>query len=109
MNVKDDLSLNDLVNKTREVSIERSEQILTIAESLRQEGKIEGKLEGKIEGIVEGIEVAIELKYGTEALFIINDIRKIKSLDKIERIKELIKVKDSFDEFREVVYENYTH
>lgn len=102
MNARDDLSLSKLKKVAREVSIERGEKIMTIAEHLRKEGKIEGK----IEGIIEGIEVALELKYGKQALELMNDIKKINDLDRIEGIKEIIRVKDSFDEVKEVIYKN---
>ncbi|WP_230868074.1 hypothetical protein [Iocasia frigidifontis] len=82
----------------KKVSLERSEDIMTIAEKLRKEGKLEG--------IIEGIEIAIELKYGKEALILMDDIRKIKDLSRIKGIKELIREKNNFDEFREVIYKN---
>ncbi|QTL99746.1 hypothetical protein GM661_18190 [Iocasia frigidifontis] len=98
MNAKEELSLNKLRKIAKKVSLERSEDIMTIAEKLRKEGKLEG--------IIEGIEIAIELKYGKEALILMDDIRKIKDLSRIKGIKELIREKNNFDEFREVIYKN---
>lgn len=106
MSAKDDLSLSKLKKTVKKISIERSEEVMTIAEKLRKEGKLEGKIEGKIEGIIEGIEIALEIKYGKEALTLMKDIRQIKDLDKIEGIKELIREKSSFNEVKEVIFKH---
>ncbi|GAB6100636.1 hypothetical protein JCM16358_25150 [Halanaerocella petrolearia] len=50
MSAKDDLTEKELKEVAKEISTERSEKIMTIAEKLREEGKKEGKKEGKREG-----------------------------------------------------------
>jgi len=45
MSAKEDLSVQDLEKVTKEISSERSEELMTIAERLREEGKEKGKEE----------------------------------------------------------------
>ncbi|MBF0563841.1 MAG: Yae1 family protein [Nitrospirae bacterium] len=54
-------------------------------------GLQEGKQEGKLEGILEGIEVALDIKYGSEGLFLMDDIRKIGTIEKLEAFKEEVR------------------
>ncbi|MBF0463836.1 MAG: hypothetical protein HQK88_01560 [Nitrospirae bacterium] len=61
----------------------------------------EGLLEGKQEGLLEGIELGLELKYGLAGLELMNIVRAINSVDKLEEFKNLIKKAGSIDELKE--------
>jgi predicted transposase YdaD len=98
LSVKEDISLGDLITTARRVSPERSEEIMTIAEQLRREGRKEG--------LVKGIETALELKYGKKALGLMDDIKKIQEIDQLEKIMNYVKKKDSFAEFKEIVFKH---
>ncbi|MBF0566972.1 MAG: hypothetical protein HQK89_17240 [Nitrospirae bacterium] len=55
-------------------------------------------LAGKLEGILEEIEVVLDIKYGSEGLFLMDDIRKIGSVEKLEAFKEAVRKASSVNE-----------
>ncbi|MBF0337900.1 MAG: hypothetical protein HQL05_08710 [Nitrospirae bacterium] len=64
------------------------------------EGKQEGLLEGKREGLLEGMEMALEIKYGAMGLELMELVKKVDTLEKLNRLKVLIKRSDTIDEVR---------
>ncbi|MBF0615829.1 MAG: hypothetical protein HQK88_03310 [Nitrospirae bacterium] len=56
---------------------------------------------GKQEGLLEGIELGLELKYSFAGLELMNIVRAINTIDKLEDFKNLIKKADSIDELKE--------
>jgi len=65
MNAKEDMSEQDLVQVAEKISSEKGEDIMTIAEKLKEEGKKEGKKEGRRE---EAQKMAVRLlnkKFGS--------------------------------------------
>ncbi len=54
LNARPDLELEDIYEAAKNISPERSEKIMTIAEKLYKEGMEKGRLEGKREGLIEG-------------------------------------------------------
>ena len=78
--------MNKIVTKIENTYPEGSELVMTLADILREEGKIEGKKEGKIEGIKA---VALEmLKKGSSIHF----VAEVTHLDvkEIEKLKRLV-------------------
>lgn len=75
---------------------------MTIAEQLKKEGREEGIKEG----FLKGIETALEVKYGKEALSLLDDIKKIQEIDKLEEIMNYIKQKNSFHEFKKIIFKH---
>ncbi|MBF0458773.1 MAG: hypothetical protein HQK99_12865 [Nitrospirae bacterium] len=65
------------------------------------EGKLEGKVEGKREGLLEGIELGLELKYGSAGVALMNMVRVVDSVDKLEEFKNLIRKAGSVDELKD--------
>jgi predicted transposase YdaD len=64
------------------------------------EGKQEGFIEGERKGLLEGIELGLELKYGSEGLELMNMVRAISTVDKLEEFKNLIKKAGSGDDLK---------
>ncbi|MBF0563852.1 MAG: hypothetical protein HQK89_01280 [Nitrospirae bacterium] len=62
------------------------------------EGEKRGLLEGEKRGLLEGIEVALDIKYGYEGLFLMDDIRKIGTIEKLEAFKEAVRKAASVNE-----------
>ncbi|MBF0486693.1 MAG: hypothetical protein HQK98_00895 [Nitrospirae bacterium] len=56
--------------------------------------------EGKEAGLLEGIELGLELKYGSAGLELMNMVRAIPTVNKLEEFKNLIKKAGSVDELR---------
>ncbi|MEO5355793.1 MAG: hypothetical protein H7844_00660 [Nitrospirae bacterium YQR-1] len=65
------------------------------------EGERKGLLEGKREGLLEGIEGMLELKYGYAGLELINSVKAISTIEKLEDFKNFIKKAGSVDELKE--------
>ncbi|MBF0466226.1 MAG: hypothetical protein HQK88_04725 [Nitrospirae bacterium] len=65
------------------------------------EGKREGLFEGKREGLLEGIDGMLELKYGLNGLELMNMVRAINTIDKLEEFKNLIKNAGSVSELKD--------
>jgi hypothetical protein len=65
--------------------------------------KEEGLKEGLKEGIYQTIAMGLEIKFGTKGLALIERIRKLESLDKLEIIKEAIKITDKLDEIEKLI------
>jgi predicted transposase YdaD len=64
------------------------------------EGKQEGLLEGKREGLFEGIEGMLDIKYGLAGRELMDMVRIIPAVDKLEEFKNLIKKSGSIDELK---------
>ncbi|MBF0592932.1 MAG: Rpn family recombination-promoting nuclease/putative transposase [Nitrospirae bacterium] len=72
----------------------------------RIEGRIEGKIEGRIEGIIEGerkglikgIEGMLEIKYADKGLELMDGVRALESVEKLEAFNQLLKKSASLDE-----------
>ncbi|WP_420267040.1 hypothetical protein [Candidatus Magnetominusculus dajiuhuensis] len=64
-------------------------------------GEQQGLLKGQRKGLLEGIELGLELKYGSAGLELMDMVRVIDSLDKIEEFKNLIRKAGSVDELKD--------
>jgi len=60
-------------------------------------------LEGKIEGLKEAIEIGLELKYGVEGLKLLEKIIKMTSIEKLESIKEAVKISKNIKEIEKLL------
>ena len=90
LNVGDEISLNELNKQAKDFSSEGSEIIMTIAEKLKEEGRIET--------MQEMIEFSLELKFGMSSKFLVKDIKKINDYGKLKEIKKAIKSYDTLEE-----------
>ncbi|MEO5358653.1 MAG: hypothetical protein H7844_15340 [Nitrospirae bacterium YQR-1] len=64
-------------------------------------GKRDGLLEGKRDGLLEAIELGLELKFGYAGLELMNMVKVINTIDKLEEFKNLIKKAGLMDELKE--------
>ena len=97
---EDELSLQQIKGIAEQaISKDTGEYIMTLAEKLRNEGKLEGIVEGekrgqkmgKLEGIREAIELGITLKFPEDIDAVMAKVNTIDALETLERIKEAIK------------------
>ncbi|MBF0336234.1 MAG: hypothetical protein HQL05_00230 [Nitrospirae bacterium] len=63
-------------------------------------GELKGRQEGKLEGILEGIEGMLEIKYGPEGLELMDMLRGIDKVDKLDEFRALIKRSTSVAQLR---------
>ncbi|MBF0590821.1 MAG: Rpn family recombination-promoting nuclease/putative transposase [Nitrospirae bacterium] len=66
----------------------------------RQEGRQEGELKGRLEGELKGIEGMLEIKYGPEGLELMDVVRTIDKIDKLDEFSALIKRSTSVAQLR---------
>ncbi|MBF0555185.1 MAG: hypothetical protein HQK96_11630 [Nitrospirae bacterium] len=80
----------------------------------REQGLLEGEqrgqrkwlLEGKREGLLEGIELGLELKYGSAGVALMDTVRVLPTVDKLDDFKNLIRKAASVDELKEFLTKN---
>ncbi|MEO5358605.1 MAG: hypothetical protein H7844_15090 [Nitrospirae bacterium YQR-1] len=65
-----------------------------------RKGLLDGERKGKRDGLLEGIEGMLELKFGYAGLELMNMVRVINTIDKLEEFKNLIKKAGSVDELQ---------
>ncbi|MCR4291376.1 MAG: hypothetical protein NUV76_00710 [Candidatus Kuenenia sp.] len=74
-----------------------------LIEKGRMEGEMKGRVEGRIEGLKEAIEIGLELKYGVEGLRLLERIGKIVVIEKLEAIKEAVKISKNTEEIEKLL------
>lgn len=100
--LKDKQLATELIKRRRDIMIQSPIYDL-IKEEGKLEGLMEGKIEGKIEGLHEAISLGLELKFGQDSLILMDKVLRIGSIDKLEKIKELIKKAESVKEIEKLV------
>ena len=66
-----------------------------------QEVMEKGKKEGKLETMQEMIEFSLEVKFGVVSKSLSERIEKIDSYDRLQKMKDAIKISDTLEEFKE--------
>jgi hypothetical protein len=62
------------------------------------EGRQEGMLEGRLEGALEAIEMGLSVKFGAKGLRLLPEIRRIRDIERLNMIKQIIRVTDDLAE-----------
>jgi transcription termination factor NusB len=103
LNVREDVTIEEILKVQKEIMPGRGEIVMTIAEKLRNEGKLEGKVEGKLEGereliieilnqrFGEDFDKSLEEKIRNANEETINQIKKNILNVTLEELKELLK------------------
>ncbi len=91
MNARNDLEIKTVYDISKEISLERSEVIMTIAEKLIKEGMEKGMEKGIEKGIEKGREETAEAAFrrGVDIDFVA-DITGL-SMDKLKKIQDRVK------------------
>ncbi|MBF0402503.1 hypothetical protein [Candidatus Magnetominusculus xianensis] len=93
------LNLSRLRNLTTTVKREVEKMPVTI-DITKDELYLNGEQRGKLEGLNEGIEGMLEIKYGPIGLELMNIVRRIDAVERLEEFKELIKKAVSIDDLK---------
>ncbi|MGB4263294.1 MAG: hypothetical protein WBJ29_07150, partial [Fervidobacterium sp.] len=64
LSVRDDVDIGTIEKESREILSERSEAIMSVAEKLRNEGRLEGEAEGRRKGKIEFVLKNLSKKFG---------------------------------------------
>lgn len=91
-NTMDDISA-EAIREVAEQALSAKEgaYIMTLAERLRKEGEIRGEIRGKLQGLTDAIELGMILKFPDQVDQVMAEVKKIKDLDTLIKIKEAIK------------------
>jgi predicted transposase YdaD len=76
------------------------QQILSEGE---QKGEKRGEQRGEKRGILAAIELGLELKFGADALELMESVSEVQDLEKLKVIKDAIKSVNTLDELRQLI------
>ena len=99
-----------LIRRRRDIMIQSAAYEILAEEARKEglreglrEGIKEGKLEGRIEGLHDAISLGLEIKFGTDGLLLYEKMQKIDSIEKLELIKEAIKIADKIEDIEKLL------
>jgi hypothetical protein len=69
----------------------------------REEGLEQGRKEGLREGILGGIELVLEVRFGTEGLQLMSEVRKLQDPAALHAFQQAIKTAPSVEELRRLI------
>jgi hypothetical protein len=67
-----------------------------------EKGLKEGLERGKKEGIYEVLSLVLEIKFGVDGIILMEKIRKIDSMERLETIKEVVKIADKIQDIEKL-------
>jgi predicted transposase YdaD len=91
-----------LSERRRDIMIE-SPVYEFIKEEGRKEGIIEGRKEGMKEGLYNTLSLVLEMKFGTDGVALMEKVRKIDSMERLETIRDTAKLTNSIKEIENLL------
>ncbi|MFK5954483.1 MAG: Rpn family recombination-promoting nuclease/putative transposase [Desulfobacterium sp.] len=92
----DDVSTETLKEIVEQALSDREgDNIMTLAEKLRMEGRLEGEIKGEIKGLIQAIELGISLRFPDKLPAIMTKINKINDSALLKKIIDAIKIAKS--------------
>jgi hypothetical protein len=88
-----DVIKNTISEKSHQKEVENMEK--TIAQALMEEGKKEG--------LCDAVSLGLELKFGDDGIALMNKVRKLKSIEKLEEIIRTIRSAKKIDEIKKLI------
>jgi len=96
--------INEYIHKAEALNQpELQEEIMTIAETLRTEGKIEGKIEGKQEALQEDILEILELRFQSVSYSIKKQLEEISDTAVLRQLLRLAVQAESIEAFQKAM------
>ena len=95
----------ELIKRKRDIMIESAAYGIIKREGFEegiQQGIQQGIERGKLEGILEAIKFGLELKFGKEGIKLYPEIKKIKDLNILEAMIDVIRLAESVEDVKEV-------
>lgn len=100
--LKDKDIANQLIKRRRDIMIQSAAYDIIKEEGLK-EGLKEGFEKGRRSGFHDAISLGLELKFGTNGLILMEKVLGIESLEKLEVIKEAIKIANKIEEIEKLI------
>ena len=110
------VSMEKLTKTAQDVlSKEKGDQVMTLAEKLRMEGKLEGKREGRLEGKLEGklegalqeareaVVDVISVRFGSASIFIIEALENLNDISVLKKLRRDALKADTEQDFAEIL------
>ncbi|MDY0362589.1 MAG: hypothetical protein RBR08_14150, partial [Desulforegulaceae bacterium] len=86
----------------------KGDMVMTIAERLRQEGRLEGRQEGRQEGVEQAINLVLAVfdKFGqsSETKIVVSMIKNIYEADVLAKLEKKLNETNSIEDFKEAVF-----
>ena len=96
---EDELSLEQIKEiAEKAISRETGGYVMTLAEKLRNEGKLEGEKRGEAKGLRNAIELGITLKFPGDIEAVMVRVNKIDDLETLVKVTEVIKTANDISE-----------
>lgn len=95
---KTEIMPEKVINTIKNISERGGEFVMTMESILIERGIEKGRIEGLTKRLKEAIELGLELKYGVKGLKFYEKIVNITSIEKLEMIKEALKISKSLEE-----------
>ncbi len=95
----------ELIKRKRDIMIESAAYEIIKREGFEegiQQGIQQGIERGKLEGILEAIKFGLELKFGKEGIKLYPEIKKIKDLNILEAMIDVIRLAESVEDVKEI-------
>lgn len=96
LTVRDDVGKNDLQQAVRKGAPERGDQVVTLLDNLRGEGKFE----------MADVALRLHEKFGEQGVQFLKEIRKQNNLDLIDALSLALESAETLEELRQAVYKN---
>ena len=86
----------------RAFSKKERDYIMTLAERLKEEGRIEGEKKGRRKGLRDAIELGLTLKFPHHLDDVMNQVKEIRDLEVLTNIKKAIKTAEDISEILKI-------
>ncbi len=102
-------------------AISETEETAMLAQYIREKGYQEGLdqgirqgieqgiEQGAVDGLIEGIELGISLRFGAKGLRLMEAVRQIQELTKLQEVKEAVKTARDLCDFEATVKQRQVH
>jgi len=86
------------------LSGEKGEWIMTLAQKIKDEGVQQGIQQGIQQGLIEGIAALLEIKFGDRGLNMLPEVEKIADPERLRQIKDIIRKTQGIQNLEKILY-----
>ncbi len=86
-----------------DITIQKKEVFMTVAEQLRREGFEKGVQFGMRNGVLNAIEMGLKIRFGADGLKLMPRIRKIQNIERLRAIQAALYTVKDLSEFHQTM------